>query len=357
MTSLDEVFVADAVSHAYNLHPSNFRIERHAEKLAENIAALESSMPVDYRRTAESVKTDMSAEDAANMLFRESQVDYTVFHPQTISVFHDGLTALDKARAFHEAHPTRTGAMASVDLFGMDDPKAELTRQVEEFDPNGVKVYPSYWEGDSLRDFRMNDAELAFPLWEHAADLGLDVIAVHKSVPLGSVPMDPYRIEDVDEAASSFPDLNFEIVHGGLTFAEEAGTQLAFHPNIYVNLEITAIEAALSPNSFVETMRDLLWMGGKKSIEKIMWGSGVPQFHPQLLLEAFWNFDFPEMEWMGGTYQITEEDKRKMLGENLADAHGLDIDAIQAAQADDEFADRGAPAEPYSTTTFEKVDA
>lgn len=357
MSSLDEVFVADAVSHAYNLHPSNYRIERHAEKLANNIAALESTMPEPYRRTPESIKTDIPAEESAKMLFEESHVDYTVFHPQTISVYYDGLTALDKAREFHDRHPTRTGAMASVDLFGMDDPKEALTRQVEEFDPNGVKLYPSYWERDERKDFRMNDEELVFPLFEHASDLGLDVVAVHKSVPLGAVPMAPYRVEDVDEAASSFPDLNFEIVHGGLTFAEEVGTQIAFHSNIYVNLEITSIEAALSPKSFQETMENLLWMGGPESIEKIMWGSGAPQFHPQLLLEAFWNFEFPEMEWMGGTYQITEEDKRKMLGENLADAHGFDIEELQSQQEGDEYADSDEPAEPYSTTSFEVVES
>ena len=42
-------------------------------------------------------------------------------------------------------------------------------------------------------------------------------------------------------------------------------------------------------------MRDLLLPGGKAA-DQIIWGSGTPQYHPQLLLESFREFDFPEME-------------------------------------------------------------
>jgi hypothetical protein len=234
----------------------------------------------------------------------------------------------------------------------MDDPEGELARQAEDLGAHGVKVYPSYWDEDGHTGFQMDDPELAFPLWQKAVDIGLDVIAVHKAVPFGSVPMDSYRVGDVDEAADSFPELNFEIVHGGMAFAEETGWQLGRHPNVYTNLEITAMEAALSPESFVETMEDLLWVGGKNAVDKIIWGSGAPQFHPRLLLESLWNFEFPEMNSMGGTYTITEDDKRKMIGENLLEAHGFEQAEIEAAIGEDEYTDRTL-AEPYSLTDFE----
>ena len=54
--------------------------------------------------------------------------------------------------------------------------------------------------------------------------------------------------------------------------------------------------APLAPESFVRSMRDLLWPGGKAAVDQIIWGSGTPQYHPQLLLESFREFDFPEME-------------------------------------------------------------
>jgi hypothetical protein len=353
MATLDEVFVADAVSHAYNLHPANYAVERFAETVVEHSFALEQAMPPAYRRTRESFVSNWPASDTAAVLFGESQVDFGVFHPQPVTIFEDGLTATPKAERFVEENPGRAAALASVDAIGMDDPQAELTAQVEEFDPHGVKVYPSYWDGDSYTQFRMDDPSLAFPLWEHALDLGLDVVAVHKALPLGGAPMDGQRVGDVDQAAASFPELTFEIVHGGLVFAEETGWQIARHPNVYVNLEKTLIEAVFSPESFVDTMEELLYVGGKAATEKVLWGSGAPHLHPRLMLETFWEFEFPEMHSLGGPYTITEEDKRKMVGENLLRAHDLDREAVERNLPDDEYARRDGPAEPYSLTGFE----
>jgi predicted TIM-barrel fold metal-dependent hydrolase len=352
MATLDDVFVADAVTHAYNLHPSNYAIEEHAQQVVNLMLGVEKAMPDEYQRTEDTFLTDWDSEITTNMLFRESQVDFTVFHPQSITIFEDGLTALEKAQEFADRHPNRSAPLASVDIIGMDDPQAELTRQIEMFDSHGMKVYPSYWTDDGHTGFKMDDPEEAFPMWEHAVDLGLDVVAVHKAVPFGNVPIDSYLVGDVDEAASSFPELNFEIVHGGMGLAEETGYQIAQHSNVYVNLEITAGEIATRPESFVEAMESLLHLGGKDAIEKVIWGSGTPQYHPQLLLESFWNYDFPEMESRDGTVTITEDDKRKMLGENLAEAHGFDIEELKEG-IDDEDGDELA--EPYSTTPFEVV--
>ena len=353
MASLDDVFVADAVTHAYNLHPSNYAIEEHAQSVIDLMLGVEKAMPEKYQRTEETFLTDWDSTVTSNMLFRESQVDFAVFHPQTITIFEDGLTALGKAEEFIERHPNRAASLASVDVIGMDDPQAELTRQVDRFDAHGMKVYPSYWADDEHVGFEMDDPKSAFPLWQHAVDLGLDVVAVHKAVPFGNVPIDSYLVDDVDEAASSFPELNFEIVHGGMGLAKETGHHLANHSNVYVNLEITAGDIATNPERFVGSMEELLHAGGADVLDKIIWGSGTPQYHPQLLLEAFWEYEFPELETANGTVQITDADKRNILGRNLADAHGLDVDELQADIEDDDRDDELA--EPFSTTPFEVV--
>jgi hypothetical protein len=356
MASLDDVVVADAVTHAYNLHPSNHAVERYAEPVIDLMLGAERAMPDAYRRTEETFLTDWPADVTTSVLFEESQVDFAVFHPQSITIFEDGLTALPKAERFVEDNPDRSAALASVDIIGMDDPAAELERQVDRLDAHGVKVYPSYWTQDGHEGFLMDDQERAFPLWERAAELGLDVVAVHKAVPFGDVPMEPYGVEDVEDAAQCFPELNFEIVHGGFVLAEETGWQVAKHDNVYVNLEITAMDAALRPDGFVETMENLLWAAGEDGLDRILWGSGTPQYHPRLLLEAFWELDYPEMESRHGTYTITEEDKRRMVGANLADAHGLDLDDIGAtADATADGDDGDDLAEPYATTPFEVV--
>jgi hypothetical protein len=357
MTSLEDVFVVDAVSHAYNLSPSNFRVTELAKPMAETFpSAAGHNVPEAYRRTQASLMRDWTIDETATLLFRESQTDFSVFHPQLLTIFEEGLTSVRKAERISKRYPSRVVALASVDLIGMDDPRAELTRQVERFDPHGVKVYPSYWDEDHRHhSFRMDDPERAFPLWEHAADLGLDVVAVHKAVPFADVNVDAYDVDDVDDAAAHFPDLNFEIVHGGMRFARETGWQLAHYDNIYVNLELTGFEAVVDPAGFVKSLQDLLWAGGKEVLDRIIWGSGTPHYHPRMLLEAFWEFDFPEMEWRNGTYTITEADKRKILGENFAAAHGFDLADLKRRVDGDAFDTAEMVTEPYATTDFEVV--
>jgi predicted TIM-barrel fold metal-dependent hydrolase len=88
---------------------------------------------------------------------------------------------------------------------------------------------------------------LVFPLFARAQELGLKVVAIHKAVPLGPVPMKHYRMDDIDAAADAFPELAFEVVHGGMAFVEETAWQLARYPNVYVNLEVTASLAVSAP--------------------------------------------------------------------------------------------------------------
>src|SRR3546814_16175659 len=84
----------------------------------------------------------------------------------------------------------------------------------------------------------MDDPEVAFPLFERAQALGIKVIAIHKAVPLGPVPMEHYRVDDIDRALTAFPDLQFEIVHGGMAFLEETAWQPGRFPNLSFNPEV-----------------------------------------------------------------------------------------------------------------------
>jgi len=173
-------------------------------------------------------------------------------------------------------------------------------------------------------------------------------------VPLGPVPMEHYRVSDIDRAADAFPDLAFEIVHGGMAFVEETAWQLARFPNVYVNLEILHQFVVARPAAFTQALAGLLDVGGPAAIEKIFWGTGCMAVHPQPSLEAFWyDFEFPpELVKGRGTPQLTHEAKRKILGENYARVIGLDLEGARAAIVDDEFAQRrlAGRAAPYSTT-------
>src|ERR1700750_1580052 len=149
------------------------------------------------------------------MLFLESSTDLAVNHVLPIFAFKDGLCSLDKAVEANERWPDRFITYCGIDPMQGEGAMEEMERQVQTLDPVGLKLYPNSWaiEGD-IRGWKMDDPEIAFPFFARAQELGLKVVAIHKAVPLGPVPMEHYKVDDIDRAAIAFPGLNFEIVHG-----------------------------------------------------------------------------------------------------------------------------------------------
>jgi predicted TIM-barrel fold metal-dependent hydrolase len=61
------------------------------------------------------------------------------------------------------------------------------------------------------------------------------------------------------------------------------------------------------------------------------YGGESPIWQPQWTLEEFWNFELPQdIVEERGYPQLTEQAKRKILGENLARLHGIDVESKKA---------------------------
>ena len=145
-------------------------------------------------------------------------------------------------------------------------------------------------------------------------------MAIHKAIPLGLVPLEGYRVDDIDRAARDFPGLSFEVVHGGMAFLEETAFQLARFPNVYVNLELTTALLGRRPRAFANALATMVHLGGPFAYERILWGTGVMGVHPQQYIELFLpEFEYPQdILELTGIPQITLETKRQILGENYA---------------------------------------
>jgi predicted TIM-barrel fold metal-dependent hydrolase len=352
---LDGAFVIDAVAHSYDLRPSNFASGRYSEAVTGLIFGAHTGLsPEGYRIPEEHFLRDWSVEETANLLFVESDYDMACHHVLQLNAYRDGGSGLAKAREAKQRWPDRFIVYAGVDPMAGNAALEFLEQQVEELDPVGLKLYPNSWSADSVRGWLMDDPEIAFPLFERAQQLGLGVVAIHKALPLGPVPMKHYRMDDIDAAADAFPDLKFEVVHGGMAFIEETAWQLARYPNVYVNLEVTASLTVSKPAQFTQAIAGMIGPSGEGAFDRLLWGTGTSVWHPGPPLEWFWNeFRFPDEMVEGlGLPQIDEAAKRKILGENYANLVGIDLADAKARIADDEFAKRrsqGKPA-PYSTT-------
>ena len=356
---IDGEFVIDGVVHAYNQTRQNFADEVGGTSMTEMayLLAKGSTDPM-YELSREVYLSDWSVDDLATLMFRESQTDVAIFHHLALASFKDGYVSLEKAAEALEKYPNRfIGAYANVDPLEERKAVESLERQVELLKPFGLKLYPTSWKGDRPVSWRMDDPKLIYPLFEKASELGLRHVAVHKAVPIGPFPVgDAYDPSDLENAATDFPELSFEIVHGGLAFLEETAWLMARFQNVYINLEIANIMVERRPNSFADMLLGLCHIGGSDMLKRVFWGSGGTLVHPQPGLEAFMKFEFPEEKLdnaglFAAVNQITPEDKSDILHGTYARLHGLDIDALKAAIADDEFSrpDGTPPEPPYST--------
>jgi predicted TIM-barrel fold metal-dependent hydrolase len=354
----DDVFVIDGVAHAFDMSAENFADERLARPVNDSVAGLLATAPEGYRLDPEATKRDWSVEDTANILFRESGTDVAVFHTTPIYFFKDGWSGWHKSVEAVRRWPNRfIGAYCAVDPLG-PDPLGVLERQVEELTPLGVKLYPISYQDGGIAPWRMDDPKIAFPIYERAAELGIKHIAVHKAVPLGPTPGGAaFHPGDVEGAAVAFPELSFEIVHGGMAWVEETAWLLGRFENIWINLETLNIILTARPGVFAEMLAGLLSIGGESAIQRLFWSSGAMNCHARPGLEAFLEFQFTDQllersGFFAPVPQLTREHKRMLLGGNLARLYGLDIGVLAERIQQDEFSrPPGAELPPaYSTT-------
>lgn len=346
---IDDIFVINPVAHAYNLEPANMK-SKYGEAVRDSLYAFHAAWsPPHAVMTHDEFTSDWSVDALAQALFVESDVDIATTHTLRLdSYFHDGLCSREKTVEAVTKYPDRFMAYVGVDpTAGLETCLRELDEQMEELpDAIGLKMYPSQVE--PFRSWRLDDETLAFPLIERAIEHGLKVIAIHKAAPLGPVPMNPYRVDDVDGAAGRYPEISFEIIHAGMAFTTETAWAIARFPNVYANLEVTSLLLLHSPALFESIMAEFLLFGGP---DKVIFSDGTMFVHTQPFLEAFMDFQFSEQTQAGlGIAPLTKEDKAKILGLNYARMVGLDIEAAKQRIDGDQFAVQlamGRPA-PYS---------
>ena len=260
------------------------------------------------------------------MIIDDSDTDMIVAQPLPLTdLFHDGLSSWEKCAQMAKKHPDRAVFWGSVNPLEGKKALDLMTRQVEEFGAKGFKFYNVRYDYGRPFPWRMDDPRVAFPVFEHALKLGVNLIGVHKGVPLGPQPVEHTRTFDMDGAAAAFPNINFIIFHVGLPWLDETLWQIVRFPNLYASIAATVNFISRQPRVFAEIMGKLMWWAGE---DKIIFGGETPIWHPQWALEEFWKFQLPEdIVRERGYPQITEQAKRKILGENLLRLHGMDIQA------------------------------
>jgi uncharacterized protein len=333
--SVDGMFVFDSVVHGFDSTAANIASRFGRSLLLANHAFQYAMVPDPYRLEPLRYFQKVSPDVLESLLFLESDVDAACYHTVPAFGFLHDFSPMSVGLELKRRHPDRIFLYGGISPLQGRKALEDLDRQVEEWHIIGLKLYPVDVIDGEVRVLRFDDRDLLYPVLERCRKLGVKVIAVHKAMPLGAVAMDPFRNSDIDYAAIDFPDLNFEVVHSGFAFLDEAAFQVSRFSNVYVGLESTAALAVLHPRKIARILGEFMIMGGAK---KLFWSSGASSPHPRPTLEAFARLEMPPDMIEGDGYpELTAEIKADILGLNYARLHRIDVAKIASAAAGDDL--------------------
>lgn len=322
---IGDAFVFDGVAHPFNADLKN-ALGPPGRAFAQHLYAFHATLTPDDEPTlsADEWLKQWDISEIMDMVLEQSDTDMLVAMPLPLTdLFDDGLAPWQECAEMARREPDRIVLWGAVNPMEGRRALDLMEVQVREHGARAFKFYNTRYDYGQPQEWRMDDPDVAFPVFEKAQELGVDLIGVHKGVPLGPQPIEHTQTWDMDGAAANFPDLNFVIYHVGLPFLDETCWQLIRHPNLYASLAATIDFIARAPRQFAEIIGKLLFWAGE---DKIVYGSEAPIFHPQWAIDAFWDFQIPQDMVEGYGYpQLTDEAKRKILGENLLGLHGMDV--------------------------------
>jgi uncharacterized protein len=322
----EDVLVFDCVAHPFNFDASN-AIGNPGELFRQHLYAFHNVLTPESepKLPAEEFLKDWSVEEISRMVFEESDTDMLVAMPLPLTdLFYDGLSPWQRCAELRDRNPDRTIFWGTVNPLEGRKAIEDMEIQVNEYGAKAFKFYNVRYDYGAHFPWRMDDPKVAFPIYEKAQELGINLIGVHKGVPLGPQPIEATHTWDMDGAAARFPDINFVIFHVGLPFIDETCWQLVRYPNLYASIAATVNFVVRSPRQFAEWIGKLMFWCGE---DKIIYGSETPIWHPKWALDAFWDFEIPQDLVEGYGYpQLTEQAKRKILGENLLRLSEMDVE-------------------------------
>ena len=357
---IGDAFVIDAVLHGFDFRPETVRVAPGVVHTTLHLALQPRDSTYDRYviKDRKHYEHKFSPEEVVSCVFAESQTDMGVYHHvRRLGADDDGVSSeISPLEVGLEARRLAPGRIliygALTDPFDTERSLEEIDQLVTEHGIVGLKFYPVDWDSrrKQLSTWLLDDRQLAFPLIERALDRGLKVIAVHKGM---GATMRAFGVADMEGACLAFPDMNFELVHAGWAFMEDT-VFLAKLPNLYLNLENTSSYLNVAPRRFGEILGAFLvpgWLQPNAG-DRIVWATGAVAFHPQPLLEQFWNYSMPrDLVEGNGFPPLTNELKRKILGENFARMHGLALQDLAAGIPLDDMRRRqlgNELAEPWS---------
>lgn len=264
-----------------------------------------------------------SEETMMKDVFEDGYVDVAIFLPTYLLEFYEkGFNTTEQDAQLKEKYPDKFILNSAFDPRDGKKGLEEFERKVKRYGVKGVKLYTAEWKGDS-KGWSLKSDEAKRYL-EKCQELGVTNIHVHKGPTIWPMNRDAFDVADIDDAATSFPDLTFIVEHCGLPRLEDFCWIAVQEPNVYAGLAVAAPFIHTRPRYFAEMMGELLYWLDE---DRITWASDYAIWHPKWLVEKFVDFQLPEDMQQEYGFDLTPDIKRKILGLNLAQLYDIPVPA------------------------------
>ena len=180
-----DAFVFDCVCHIFNFDPKN-AIGPPGQLFDEHLYAFHQLLTKDGERilSREEYMKEWSVDEIYDMVIEGSDTDMIVAQPLPLTdLFYDGLSPWEKCAEMAAKHPDRAVFWGSVNPLEGKKALDLMTRQVEDHGAKAFKFYNVRYDYGQPFPWRMDDPRVAYPVFERAQELGVNLIGVHKGVP------------------------------------------------------------------------------------------------------------------------------------------------------------------------------
>ncbi|MEF8790407.1 MAG: amidohydrolase family protein [Haloarculaceae archaeon] len=347
----EEIFVIDGHLHLWDATEENIKHEG-GEQFIQCFHDYHTAFTPEEEQWDMDTYRKYGKERMMNDLFRDGYVDMGIFQPTYLTDFYDeGFNTTEQNAELAEEYPERFVLNGAFDPRDGEEGLEYLEELNEQYDLQGVKLYTAEWRGDS-KGWRLDSPE-AFEYLEKCQELGIENIHPHKGPTIRPLNRDAFDVADVDDAATSFPELNFIVEHVGLPRLDDfcwIGTQ---EPNVYGGLAVAAPFAQTRPRKFSEIMSELLYWLGE---DQLLFGSDYALWNPDWLVETMIESELTEADRQEYGVEWGIEQKKKVMGGNAAELYDINIEAKKETFRDDDITAKFGLEEHYGGTAASADD-
>jgi predicted TIM-barrel fold metal-dependent hydrolase len=321
----NEIFIIDGHVHLWDGSRENQR-NVHGEQFIDCFYAYHTSLSPKEQIWEREKFYKYGPETMYRDLFVDGPDDMAIFQPTYLTDFYkNGFNTTEQNAYLKKKYPDRFILNGAFDPRDGEGGLDALSALAETYKLKGIKLYTAEWRGES-KGYKLTDP-WAQRYLAHAEKLGIKNIHVHKGPTILPLNRDAFDVADVDDAATSFPNLNFIVEHCGLPRLDDFCWIAVQEPNVYGGLAVVMPFIHSRPGYFAHVMSELLfWLGE----DRLLFASDYGIWTPRWLVEKFMAFELPdEVRRETGT-DLSLQAKTKILGLNAAKLYGIDVAAQKA---------------------------